>query len=52
MVSGLTHVSDMANSSVPLSEIKFEMAGYLFDIDLMFAWETFKDLQGSGFRLM
>ena len=34
-------VLDMVNKSMSLSEINFEMAGYLLDIDLMFAYKTF-----------
>ena len=38
MASDLIKVSDMANRSMSFPEIHFEMAGYLFDIDLMFAY--------------
>ena len=51
-MSGLIQVSDMANRSVSLSEINLEMARYLFDIDLILAWETFKNFEGPGFGLM
>ena len=34
---GQIQVSEMVNRSVSLSEINFEMSGYLLDIDLIFA---------------
>ena len=37
MVFGLIQISEMVNRSMSLSEINLEMAGYLLDIDLMFA---------------
>ena len=46
VVLGLIQASEMGNTSMS-SEINFELAGYLLDIDLMFAEETFKDLKGA-----
>ena len=37
MVSGVIQVLDMANRSISLSAINFDMAEYLLFIDLMFA---------------